>query len=127
MAKILLVDDDVDLVEMYTAVLANRGHRVLAAYSAEEARGILDREKPDAAVLDVMMESQTAGFQLALDMSERFPGLPIIVVSGIHTELGTPFRVTPDADWLPVVKFIDKPVAPLGLAAEVEALLKGRD
>ncbi len=124
MATILLVDDDVDLVEMCRAVLAHRGHEVLSAYSAKEARGILESRCPDIVVLDVMMESDTAGFQLALEIHERFPEMPAVMLSGIHSATGVPFRFEPDEDWLPVVKFIDKPAPPSTLADEVEAILE---
>ena len=57
MATILLIDDDVDLVEMNAAVLAHRGHEVLRAYSAADARRKLAAgPAPDVVVLDVMME-----------------------------------------------------------------------
>ncbi len=65
MAYILLVDDDQDLVEMNKTVLTQRGHTVLAAYSAAEARQAVRTKTPDLAVLDVMMEDKTAGFELA--------------------------------------------------------------
>jgi len=123
-AKILLVDDDVDLVEMYRLVLVHRGHNVLVAYTAAEARKLLEAGPPDVAILDVMMESETAGFHLALELHERFPKLPAVILSGIHSAMGVPFRFEVDPDWLPVVKFIDKPAAPAALADEVEAILR---
>jgi DNA-binding NtrC family response regulator len=74
-------------------------------------------------VLDVMMESDTAGFQLALEVRRRYPGLPTVILSGIHAATGVPWRFSPDEDWLPVVKFIDKPVQPVQLAVEIERIL----
>jgi len=122
-ATVLLVDDDVDLVEMNRAVLEHRGHTVLAAYSAAEARQVLASARPDIAVLDVMMESVTAGFDLARDIHESHPHMPMVVLSGVHEAMGVPFRFQPDETWLPVLKFLDKPVAPGTLAEEVEAVL----
>lgn len=123
MAVILLIDDDVDLVEMNQAVLEARGHQVRSAYSAAGARKLLDGVRPDLAVLDVMMESDTAGFELARDIHERYADLPMILVTGIHEAAGVPFRFAPDETWLPVVKILDKPVTPAALADEVEAIL----
>ena len=126
MAKILLVDDDVDLVNMNRAVLERRGHQVIGAYAASEARQALIRGRPDIAVLDVMMESDSAGFDLAREVHQAYPDLPMIILSGIHEATGVPFRFTPDQDWLPVLKFLDKPVEPSELAGEIEAALKAK-
>jgi DNA-binding NtrC family response regulator len=123
MATILLIDDDVDLVEMNKAVLACRGHNVRTAFSAGEARAALADGPPDLVVLDVMMESETAGFDLAREVHDRFPAVPTIILSGIHEATGVPFRFAPDQTWLPVLKFMDKPVPPTALANEVDAAL----
>ncbi|MDD4889378.1 MAG: response regulator [Phycisphaerae bacterium] len=120
MARILLIDDDVDLIEGYQLVLSHRGHEVQAAYSADEARRVLRSGTPDVVVLDVMMESQTAGFELAREIHALCPALPILMTSGVHQAAGVPFRFEPDADWLPVAKFLDKPVLPDALAEEIE-------
>jgi len=123
MAKVLLIDDDVDLVEMYSLVLRHRGHDVQCAYTAAEARKVLRAGPPDLVVLDVMMESQTAGFELAREIHKLYPELPVIMPSGVHQATGVPFRFEPDEDWLPVVKFMDKPVVPEALVDEIEAIL----
>jgi DNA-binding NtrC family response regulator len=124
MATILLVDDDVDLVEMCRLVIEHRGHAVKSAYSAAEAREVLKTCAPDLVVLDVMMESETAGFELAREIHEARPETPSIILSGVHSATGVPFRFEPDPTWLPVVKFIDKPVPPTALADEIDAILK---
>ena len=123
MATILLVDDDVDLVQMNQRVLEHRGHSVVCANTAEEARELLKTTQPELAVVDVMMESQTAGFELAREIHQRLPKVPMIVLSGIHEATGVPFRFEPDEAWLPVLKFLDKPVVPADLADEIEAIL----
>ena len=46
------------------------------------------------------------------------------MLSGVHAATGVPFRFKPDETWLPVSKFLDKPVPPATLAGEVEAFLK---
>jgi len=122
MARILLIDDDVDLVAMNKAVLAQRGHEVVTAHSAGEAKDAL-RTRPDLVVLDVMMETVSTGFELARDIHRLYPDLPTVILSGVHDATGVPFRFEPDSDWLPVLKFLDKPVAPGKLATEVESIL----
>ena len=60
MAKVLLVDDDVDVVAANKAALEARGHKVACAHSAKAAREAIAKQAFDVAVLDVMMESLDA-------------------------------------------------------------------
>ncbi len=125
MARILLVDDDVDLVEMNQLVLTRRGHEVTCAYSAAEARSLLADACPDLVVLDVMMESDTAGFELAREIHDRKPDLPVLMLSSIRSGLKTPPGFSPEEMKLPVVKFMDKPASPERLADAIDAILAG--
>ena len=126
MAKVMLIDDDVDLIEMNRAVLRARGHEIVAAYSAGEARKLLAAGEPcDVVVLDIMMETPDAGIELGREIHRKFPSLPIIVVSGVQAATGRKFRFDPDAAELPVYKFLDKPVSPGALADEVRAAIEG--
>jgi DNA-binding NtrC family response regulator len=124
MAKILLIDDDKDLVAAYTMMLKSKGHQVSAAYSAVEARRLSPGDHFDLVVLDVMMESLTAGFELAREMHEHWPRLPIVMVSAIRDATHVPFHFEPDDDWLPVLKFIEKPTDPQLVINQVEELLE---
>ena len=126
MAHILLVDDDQDLIEMNRTVLTQRGHNVTVAYSAAEAREAVRAGAPDAAVLDVMMEDMTVGFDLARRLHEQFPGMPMIMLTGIRKEMRLGFSFEPDETWLPVTRFLEKPVNPRILADEVEKLLAAK-
>ena len=121
MANVLLVDDDQDLIEMNKTMLAQRGHTVLVAYSAEEALRVIRTNRPDAAVVDVMMEKLSAGFDLARQLHAQMPELPMIMLTGIRKEMQILFE--PDETWLPVVKVLEKPVNPRVLADEVDKLL----
>jgi two-component system, OmpR family, response regulator SaeR len=124
MAQILLVDDDQDLIEMNKTVLIQRGHQVTVAYSAAEARQIAKANLPDIAVLDVMMEDKTAGFELARQLHEMSSTLPLLMLTGIRKEMQLGYSFEPDETWLPVTKFLEKPINPRILADEVETLLK---
>jgi DNA-binding response OmpR family regulator len=124
MAQILLVDDDQDLIEMNKTILIQRGHQVTVAYSAAEARQIAKANLPDIAVLDVMMEDKTAGFELARQLHEMSPTLPLLMLTGIRKEMQLGYSFEPDETWLPVSKFLEKPINPRILADEAETLLK---
>ena len=78
----------------------------------------------DIIVLDVMMESRGAGFELAREIHKTYPEMPTIMLTSVHEATGVPYRFEPDESWLPVVKFMDKPVDPAKLADEIEATLK---
>jgi two-component system, OmpR family, response regulator SaeR len=123
MARILLVDDDQDVIEMNRTVFAQRGHQVEVAYSAEEANKVAQANPPELAVLDVMMEEKTAGFELARSLHALYPDMPMIMLTGISKELQLGYSFAPDETWLPISKFMEKPVNPRVLADEAEKLL----
>jgi CheY-like chemotaxis protein len=125
MAHILLIDDDLDLVDMNRTVLVQRGHDVAVAYSAAEARKIAEERQPDLAVVDVMMEETTIGFELARALHDLYPGMPMIMLTGISREMQLGYSFAPDETWLPVSTFMEKPVNPSTLADEVDRLLTG--
>ena len=90
---------------------------------------MLRSEHPDLLILDVMMETKTEGFQLALKLRNpdptseyaEFKDTPILMLTAIHST--TPLRFEPDIDYLPVELFVDKPIDPDDLAGKVEWLL----
>jgi DNA-binding response OmpR family regulator len=124
MAKILLVDDDKDLVAAYRMMLTANGHEVTCAYSAGEARSVAaEADRFDLVLLDVMMESLTAGFDLARELHERWPRLPIVMVSAIQDATKVPFGFEPDEDYLPVFQFVQKPTDPQVVVDRVEQVL----
>ena len=126
MAQILLVDDDQDLIEMNRTVFAQRGHEVKVAYSAAEAQKIVQSFQPELAVLDVMMEDKTVGFELARSLHALYPRMPMIMLTGISKEMGLGYSFQPDETWLPVSKFMEKPVNPRILADEADKLLAAK-
>jgi CheY-like chemotaxis protein len=123
MAQILLVDDDQDLIAMNRTILVQRGHNVTVAYSAADALSIAKTHLPDLAVLDVMMEEKTAGFELARALHALDPQMPLIMLTGISKEMGLGYTFQPDETWLPVSTFMEKPVNPRVLADEADRLL----
>ena len=86
-AKILLVDDNVDVLRSMTAVLETLGEEILTATNANEALRHLLKADPAAIVLDVMMP-EVDGFQLAamIRKRERFRHTPIIFLTGLGKE-----------------------------------------
>jgi len=126
MAKVLLVDDDVDLLEMNTAVMAQEGFDVTVAHNTAEARDQLKDGLPDIMVLDVMMETKNAGFNFAREIHQKHPKLPILMLTGVLEDAGAKFKLQPEETWLPVSTFMEKPVEPDALLAKVKEILKDK-
>jgi CheY-like chemotaxis protein len=132
---VLLVDDDVDFIEVNKIALEKAGYRVVTAHDGSEGFARAADAKADApivaAVLDVMMRTPDEGFDLARKLRKNGPTakIPLIMLTSINTvnaKKGFPFRLS-DADrddlWLPVDKFVDKPVSAtklVGLVRELE-------
>jgi len=122
--KILLVDDDPDLISAFEAILYSRGYEVSTAISKNEALEKLASVQPDIAILDVMMEEEHDGFELARHFKKSYPELPVIMLTGISEITGVNFRAAAaDPDWLPADEYLDKPVSPNELISTIEELL----
>ena len=67
-ARILVVDDDPDFVEMHKALLENEGYEVFTASSGREGLDRVRTELPDLIILDLMMESHDSGFSFAREI-----------------------------------------------------------
>ena len=125
--KVLIIDDDPDVVLAIRMPLESAGYEVRDAHSQESGLEAVDEFKPDLIILDVMMDTHTAGFQLAQKLhgpaaSDEHKRVPIVMVTAIHQT--TPLRFGPDEDYLPVEGFIDKPINPKGLLDVIANLLK---
>jgi CheY-like chemotaxis protein len=129
MSKILIIDDDPDIVLSVRMCLEDAGHEVIDAPSGAEGLARVKGDEPDLIILDVMMESATEGFQTALKLRSPDPTseyaayshIPILMLTAIHST--TPLRFGPDQDYLPVDAFVDKPIDPANLVKKVELLL----
>ena len=118
--RILVVDDDRDLVGAIETYLVARGYEVATAHNGIEAREELKRERPDLVVLDIMMDYETDGFNVAYKLrhepeTER---VPVIIVNGFtkkpedKTHIFAPMMYR---EW-PAAKFFEKPVKLAALA-----------
>ena len=112
--KILIIDDDIDLVETMRMVLENAGFEVDDAQDGKKGFTKIINDNPDLIILDVMMESQDEGFHIAYEIrnNEETKDLPIIMLSAVGQETGFNFNEEKDGDFLPVNAFIEKPVNP---------------
>jgi CheY-like chemotaxis protein len=129
MAKILVIDDDPDIQTAVRLTLESAGHQVISANSGKAGLEMIKSERPEMLILDVMMETHTEGFQLALKLHspdpasdlKQFKDIPILMLTAIHST--TPMRYEPDIDYLPVDLFVDKPIDPDDLNKKVAWVL----
>jgi DNA-binding response OmpR family regulator len=126
MARILLVDDDANVVAINRQALETGGYAVTTASTTTEAHAAIGREMPDVVVLEAMLDGATAGFDLARSLAHENPDLPLIMLSRCDESLSASERASQDRDdgWMPVTRFMEKPVAPDVLVYEVDHLAK---
>ena len=129
--KILVVDEDPDIVETTKIVLEANGYQVATASSGTECLSKVKEVHPDLIILDVMMNSLTEGFQVTYKL--RNPGadkeyapyarIPILMVTGIRKE--TQMNIHPEkaGEFLPVDDFLEKPIQSAVLLEKVKKLL----
>ncbi|MBI5124321.1 MAG: response regulator [Candidatus Omnitrophica bacterium] len=126
MARILIIDDDPDIVEAMKVVLESKGHRVTEAKTGEEGLSKVRAEKPELVILDVMMETTDKGFDVAREIKwdSEYKHIPILMLTAIKERTSMDFRKEAgDERWLPVDDYCDKPLHPEELVSKVEALL----
>lgn len=125
-AKILVVDDDPDFVEYTRIVLESQGYQVQTAATTDLALEMMRKDKPDVALLDVMMSYVLDGLNLTRQMRDdpELKDVPVIMISAIvsREEAG----VFPTDEYLAVDAFITKPVDPSDLLEQVANLVPSR-
>ena len=123
--NILIVDDDEDVIEQLSMVLAGAGYDVHAASSQAEGEELLLSVRPDLAIVDLMMEEMDSGFVLSHYIRRLYPDVPIVLFTAVTAATGLTFASTSaDAQsWAKVDEIMDKPVRPEQVKATVARLL----
>ncbi|NLE10528.1 MAG: response regulator [Actinobacteria bacterium] len=126
--KILVVDDDRDLVASIEAFLTARGFTVTTAGNGKEAYARIVEDNPDLIVLDVMMDYEEEGMVLAGALKTDGPtrDIPILMLSGFNVQKDVRDKVIASlmGQDLPAETFMEKPVRLTDLAARIEQLLE---
>jgi len=124
--KILIIDDDADLTKATQAVLESEQYIVVTAANRREGMEKIKAEQPDLIILDVMMDTWEDGFEMARELkkNDECNEIPILMLTGVEEKTGINFKSTAgDKTWCPVDGFLDKPVEPEVLLAEIRKLL----
>ena len=121
MPKILIVDDDPDIVEACKLVLEREGYEVDGAPNRGEGMKKLEAGVPDLMILDVMMEEPDDGLRMAREVRKAGHTFPIIMLTSVNAAMG--LNIDKDEEMVPVDEFQSKPVDPQTLVAKVQKLL----
>ena len=129
--KILMVDDDSDLLEVYQPVLLRAGYQVRLAYNSIEGMEQFREFKPDAVFVDLSMEHYDSGFVLC----HKIKNLPegrhcrIVIMTAAGHETGIRFSTHTDEEknWIKADDYLEKPISSRDLLVYVnEKLFKNR-
>lgn len=126
--KILVVDDDPDIIEQLTLLLEADGYDVVAAGGQAEAEEAIMVHRPDLAIVDLMMEERDSGFILCHEIKKLYPETPVILLTSVKAATGISFATTTvdQQSWVKADRLMDKPARPEQLRNEVRRLLACR-
>jgi len=119
-AKILVIDDEEDIVELVRFNLTKEGYQVLCATSGEKGLELISSESPDLVVLDLMLPG-IGGLEVAGRLKEKAPSrsIPIIMLTAKGEEADIVAGLEIGAD-----DYVTKPFSPRVLVARVQAVLR---
>jgi len=124
--KIVVIDDEQDILEIVKATLKTKGYHILAADNGEDGWQLILQNRPDLIISDLKMP-KASGLELRkrLQANEELRDIPIIIMSGIGRQTGKPeefWRSGLQSD-----DFISKPFDPLDLLGRVEYIFRRKE
>lgn len=123
MSRILIADDDPQILEMLQTILIRDGHQVVTATDGKTARSLYEAEPFDLLVTDIVLPEKE-GLDLIMELDERFPDLKAIAISGgDHIE---PTYYLELASILGAQQTLSKPFTPDEFLQKVRQVLHGQ-
>ncbi len=130
--KIVIIDDDPDLVEGMRISLEANNYDVYSAENGSEGLELIKEIHPDLIILDVMMDTITEGFQVSQQLRNQDPeseyreysNIPILMLTAISQKMHMEFSPHDDGDYLPVNEFVDKPIRLEALLEKIKNLIQ---
>jgi two-component system, OmpR family, response regulator len=121
---VLLVDDDADFIFQHKAKLEKLNFNVMEASSVNEALEVMETQKPDIAIIDLMMDEMDDGFVLAHHIKKRNPEIPIIMATAVAFATGYEFHKdsAERKNWIKVDVILPKPLRFEQLKTEMKKL-----
>ncbi len=125
--KILVVDDDPDILEALTMILESQGYQVVTAHNGIEGLATLKAEKPDLMVLDLLMPKMD-GFAVLKELQDarwsKYRETPVLILTSVREEAARRRYELETAMELSVDDYVEKPISPDILLERVGKLLK---
>ena len=125
--KILVVDDDPDILAALTMILDSQGYQVVTAEDGVEGLANLKAEKPDLMILDLLMPKMD-GFGVCKELQSpkwsEHKNTPILILTSVREEASRRRYELETGQELDVDDYIEKPFSPDILLERVEKLLK---
>ncbi len=126
--KILLADDDPDVVEVITMLLEDEGYEVITAKDGAEALEKIKLESPDLIILDLLMPHVDgfAVFQMLRDPRyERWSKIPVVILTSVREEVSNRRYELETGRKMDYAAYLEKPADPDVLLETVTKLIKG--
>lgn len=122
---ILVVDDDPDTLSQMRRHLTQWGFDVRTADSLKQADAALREQRPDLAIVDLMLEDVDSGFTLCHRIKRQDPAIPVILVTAVthYTNLQFDALGREEAAWIKADAILQKPVLFETLAGRIRQLL----
>jgi DNA-binding response OmpR family regulator len=125
--KILVVDDDPDILDAITMILESQGYQVSTARDGIEGLATLKAENPDLMILDLMMPKMD-GFAVCKELQDprwsKFKAIPILILTSVREEASRRRYELETGLELDVDDYIEKPMSPDVLLERVSRLIK---
>jgi DNA-binding response OmpR family regulator len=127
--KILVVDDDPDILEAISMILESQGYKVATARDGVEGLANLKAEKPDLLILDLLMPKMD-GFAVCKELQDprwaKYKDIPILILTSVREEASRRRYELETGLELDVDDYVEKPVSPDTLLERVGSLIKRR-
>ena len=125
--KILVVDDDPDIVKATRRVLESRSYQVITAQDGKECLERIREEEPDLIIMDLLMP-KLDGFGVCRELRENveyadYSGIPILIATAVREDASRRRYELETGIDLKVGDYVEKPTRPLDLLHRVEKLL----
>lgn len=125
--KILVVDDDPDILEVVGTVLESKQYQVVYAHDGEEGLAKLKAEKPDLLILDLLMPRKD-GFAVCKELKDprwaKYANIPILILTSVREDASRRRYELETGLELDVDDYVEKPIPPAELLHRVEKLLQ---
>ena len=122
--KILVVDDDIDLLEQSKLSFESKGYEVFTAENVDEGWQTFQKERPEAVVIDLIMEEHDSGFILSykIKKDEYGKNIPVFILTSATYLTGYKFGVSTDEEkeWIYCDEIINKPAVTENLIEKIE-------